>query len=138
MKKIIILLTLLGAMSSTYANTKELTVYKDANCGCCEGWVTYMRNAGYSVKSINSENMQTVKVKYNVPETLQSCHTSIVNSTGQVIEGHVPIAAVEKLIKNPQVKGVAVPGMKGNSPGMGNMNGQLVTVDFNNKTFSKD
>lgn len=97
-----------------------------------------MRNAGYSVKSINSENMQTVKVKYNVPETLQSCHTSIVNSTGQVIEGHVPIAAVEKLIKNPQVKGVAVPGMKGNSPGMGNMNGQLVTVDFNNKTFSKD
>ena len=39
-------------------------------------------------------------------------------------------AALAKLIAKPSVKGVAVPGMPANSPGMGKMDGNLVTVDF--------
>jgi hypothetical protein len=45
---------------------------------------------------------------------------------------------VRKLIAHPEVKGVAVPGMPVNSPGMGQMDGNLVTVDFSGKPFSKD
>lgn len=120
------------------ANSINLTVYKDANCGCCGEWVSYMEKAGYNVKTITSDNMNSIKEKYNVPSSLQSCHTTVVESSGQIIEGHVPVTAVKKLIKSPKVKGISVPGMKGNSPGMGQMDGNLITVDFKNKEFSKD
>lgn len=138
MKKIFVTLIMSGLMASCYANTKELTVYKDANCGCCGAWITYMQNAGYKVTAINSPDMQSIKAKYNIPSQYQSCHTTIVNSTGQVIEGHVPVNAVEKLVKDSSIKGITVPGMKGNSPGMGEMNGQLETLTLNGKPFSKD
>jgi hypothetical protein len=42
------------------------------------------------------------------------------------------------LLADPSVKGVAAPGMPLNSPGMGELDGNLVTVDFNGKPFSKD
>tara|TARA_R110001599_G_scaffold159052_2_gene346319 strand:+ start:129316 stop:129453 length:138 start_codon:yes stop_codon:yes gene_type:complete len=43
-----------------------------------------------------------------------------------------------KLIAMPSVKGVAVPGMPMNAPGMGKMDGKLVTVDFSGKQFSRN
>lgn len=145
MNKIIssLIFTGLAVLSNTittqvYASPTSLTVYKDAGCGCCENWIQHLQKAGYKVKSINSSDMQSIKAKYKVPESLQSCHTAIVDSSGQVIEGHVPAVAVKKLIVNSNIKGIAVPGMPANSPGMGQMNGQLVTVDFSKKVFSKD
>jgi hypothetical protein len=69
---------------------------------------------------------------------MASCHTGVVDASGQVIEGHVPAAAIQKLIANRAVQGVAVPGMPANSPGMGKMDGSLVTVDFSGKAFSKN
>jgi hypothetical protein len=52
-----------------------------------------------------------------VPRTAQSCHTGIVN--GYVIEGHVPVADVQRLLKErPAVAGIAVGGMPLGSPGM--------------------
>jgi hypothetical protein len=41
-------------------------------------------------------------------------------------------------VSTPSVKGVAVPGMPMNAPGMGKLDGKLVTVDFAGKQFSKD
>ena len=52
-----------------------------------------------------------------VPARLSSCHTGIVN--GYVLEGHVPAADVQRLLKEkPAVAGLAVPGMPIGSPGM--------------------
>ena len=62
----------------------------------------------------------------------------VVDATGQIIEGHVPANAVNKLIADPSVKGVSAPGMPLNAPGMGELDGNLVTVDFAGKPFSKD
>lgn len=63
------------------------------------------------------QNLTTVKTEYNVPQTLQSCHTAIVD--GYVIEGHVPVADIERLLsERPDVVGLAVPGMPVGSPGM--------------------
>ncbi|KVP96559.1 CopG family transcriptional regulator [Burkholderia ubonensis] len=129
---------LLAASSLAYASGEAITVYKDAHCGCCEGWVAHLREAGYQVKTINADDMSAVKKRLGVPDTMTSCHTGVVEATGQVIEGHVPAAAVKKLISTPAVKGIAVPGMPANSPGMGKMDGNLVTVDFSGKSFSKD
>lgn len=138
MKKLAIIAVLAAVSSLAQAAGESLTVYKDANCGCCNGWVAHLREAGYQVKAIDSDDMAAVKKKFGVPEKMESCHTGIVDATGQVIEGHVPATAVQKLIAQPRVKGVAVPGMPINSPGMGKMDGTLVTVDFTGKPFSKD
>lgn len=129
---------LLMAANIAYAADHAITVYKDANCGCCEGWVAHLREAGYQVRAIDSPDMAAIKKRLGVPETLGSCHTGVVDKSGQVIEGHVPAAAVAKLIAQPAVKGLAVPGMPMNSPGMGKMDGRLVTVDFEGKPFSRD
>jgi hypothetical protein len=129
---------LLLAANLAFAGNASITVYKDAECGCCEGWVAHLREAGYKVHAIDSPDMAAVKKRLGVPETLASCHTGVVDGSGQVIEGHVPATAVAKLLAQPRVKGVAVPGMPLNSPGMGKMDGQLQTVDFQGKPFSKD
>ena len=60
------------------------------------------------------------------------------DKTGQLIEGHVPSNVVHKLLANAKVKGVAAPGMPLNAPGMGELDGNLITYDFNGKPFSKD
>jgi hypothetical protein len=58
-----------------------------------------------------------MKRQYLVPPQLQSCHTAIVD--GYVIEGHVPVAEIERLLaERPDVIGLAVPGMPVGSPGM--------------------
>jgi hypothetical protein len=129
---------LVAASSLAYAAGESITVYKDPNCGCCNGWVEHLRESGYKVKAIDSADMSAVKKRLGVPGAMASCHTGVVDASGQVIEGHVPAAAVKKLIAKPAVKGVAVPGMPLNSPGMGKMDGNLVTVDFSGKAFSKD
>jgi hypothetical protein len=53
-----------------------------------------------------------------VPADLESCHTALVH--GYVIEGHVPPADIQRLIKSRSktVRGLAVPGMPAGSPGM--------------------
>jgi len=61
----------------------------------------------------------------------------VVEGTGQLIEGHVPANVVHKLIADSSVKGVAAPGMPLNAPGMGELDGNLITVDFDGKPFSR-
>lgn len=138
MKKLFVTTLLLLAAFSAQAAPGKLTVYKDANCGCCAQWVTYLQEQGYQVNVVNSADMAAVKAKHHVPAEMQSCHTAVVEKTGQVIEGHVPATAIAKLIATPSVPGIAVPGMPMNSPGMGQLNGNLTTVDFAGKPFSKD
>jgi hypothetical protein len=138
MKKLAIIAVLFAASAFAHAAGEAITVYKDPNCGCCEGWVEHLRESGFKVKAVDSADMSAVKKRLAVPDDMASCHTGVVDASGQVIEGHVPAAAVQKLIANRAVKGVAVPGMPANSPGMGKMDGSLVTVDFSGKAFSKN
>lgn len=129
---------LMAASSLAHAANTDITVYQDPNCGCCSGWVDHMRVSGFDVRAINTADLASIKQKLGVPAKLASCHTGVVDSTGQVIEGHVPARAVNKLLADPSVKGVAAPGMPLNAPGMGELDGNLVTVDFNSKPFSRD
>ncbi|MFL7839635.1 MAG: DUF411 domain-containing protein, partial [Candidatus Promineifilaceae bacterium] len=58
-----------------------------------------------------------VKRNQQIPPQLQSCHTAIVD--GYIIEGHVPVAEIERLLEErPAIAGLAVPGMPIGSPGM--------------------
>ena len=92
-------------------------VYKDATCGCCSLWVEHLRKAGFSATVTDAEDMAAIKTKYGVPNQAWSCHTAIVD--GYVVEGHVPSADVQRLLKErPRAVGIAVPGMPIGSPGM--------------------
>lgn len=138
MKKFVVAALLALASLSAQAAPEKITVYKDVNCGCCAHWVSYLEEQGYDVAVINSSDMVAIKAKLKVPAEMQSCHTAVVEKTGQVIEGHVPASAIAKLIAAPSVPGIAVPGMPMNSPGMGKLDGNLTTVDFAGEPFSKD
>lgn len=138
MKKLAFAALLAAASAFAHAAGEAITVYKDPDCGCCSAWIEHLREAGYKVRAVDSADMAAVKKRLGVPAELASCHTGVVEASGQVVEGHVPAAALARLLATPSVKGVAVPGMPVNSPGMGKMDGKLVTVDFAGKPFSKN
>lgn len=107
--------SLLG--SSQPANAKIVVVWKSSTCSCCGGWVSYMRSKGYSVVVNNVNDPTFMKVKLGVPAGLYSCHTATIGR--YTVEGHVPAAAVAKLLEEqPELSGIALPGMPAGSPGM--------------------
>jgi hypothetical protein len=76
-----------------------------------------MEDNGYAVEVEDVQDLSAIKTQHQVPPQLQSCHTAIVD--GYIIEGHVPVAEIERLLEErPDVAGLAVPGMPVGSPGM--------------------
>jgi hypothetical protein len=99
------------------ATLPKMVVTKDPSCGCCTGWVNHVRAAGFDVAVVESAEVNRLKARLGVPEDLASCHTAEIG--GYVIEGHVPSAAIKRLLaEKPDGKGLAVPGMPVGSPGM--------------------
>ncbi len=107
-----------AAEQATGAGTTQvMTVYKSPTCGCCTDWVSYVEEHGYTVTVEEVPNIAPIKAEHKVPTSMQSCHTAILD--GYVIEGHVPVADIERLLaERPDVVGIAVPGMPLGSPGM--------------------
>jgi hypothetical protein len=81
------------------ARASAMTVYKSESCGCCAGWVEHMRQAGYTISVVATEDPAPVKARHAIPQALWGCHTGVVN--GKIIEGHVPAAAVAAFLKTP-------------------------------------
>ena len=66
---------------------------------------------------VETEQLEPVKQQYGITPQLASCHTGVVN--GYVVEGHVPAADVQKLLKEkPAIRGLTIPGMPQSAPGM--------------------
>lgn len=99
------------------AQTEVVTVYKNPQCGCCAQWVSHLRERGFEVIVHDVEDTATQRAKLGVPSALGSCHTATVRD--YAIEGHVPAADIRQLLRQqPDVAGIAVPGMPAGSPGM--------------------
>jgi len=114
-KRFWLAVALLVASACTQAT--EVTVYKSPTCGCCKHWVEHLRQNGFKVKAINTQDVVTYKKRLGLLPELASCHTAVVN--GYVIEGHVPANDIKRLLKErPKIVGLAVPGMPMGSPGM--------------------
>jgi hypothetical protein len=76
-----------------------------------------MKQNGFLIKDIQTEDMDAIKRQHGVPDALQSCHTALVG--GYWVEGHVPAEDVKKLLRDkPAVAGISVPGMPVGTPGM--------------------
>lgn len=103
--------------SSAFAQTSNILVHKDPNCGCCSGWVRHLEDAGFVVTVEETADLQPVRKRLGVPADLAACHSAEVD--GYVLEGHVPAAAVRRpLKKRPTAIGLAIPGVPAGSPGM--------------------
>jgi hypothetical protein len=98
-------------------NKQIVEVFKTPTCGCCYGYVLFLEKEKYKVKQTDMRSLHSIKQKYNIPIEMQSCHTTIMGK--YFIEGHVPIEAINKLLKEqPDIDGIALPGMPIGTPGM--------------------
>lgn len=96
---------------------RNLTVFKTPTCPCCDGWVTHMREAGFTTTVTVLSDLRPVRSSRGLPDALASCHTGLIG--GYLIEGHVPAPDVIRLLdERPAAIGLAVPAMPLGSPGM--------------------
>ena len=120
MRLVAFLLIFLGVFATARSLADELrraTLYKDPSCGCCAEYAEYLRRNGFDVAVVDTADLPEVKRFHGVPAPLQGCHTTVVG--GYVVEGHVPAAAIERLLaEKPAIRGVSLPGMPEGSPGM--------------------
>lgn len=108
---------LIVASCSQSEAARTMKVYKITECTCCEGWVDHLRKAGFKVEVEERADLPELNRKLGIPDDLTSCHTGVIGD--YVIAGHVPAEDVKKLIATaPKARGIAVPGMPINSPGM--------------------
>jgi hypothetical protein len=116
---LMIAVVLLGHVEPAGAQRQAaaIEVYKSPTCGCCSQWVEHLRRAGFTVSTKDLDDLTELKATHRVPRRVQSCHTALVG--GYVIEGHVPIADIQRLLKQrPAIAGLAVGGMPIGSLGM--------------------
>ena len=113
---LVVVLASVGA-GAQRAQQPTVEVFKSPTCGCCSKWVDHLRANGFTVRTTDTSAMDDLKAKHQIPQPARSCHTALVG--GYVIEGHVPAADVQRLLKErPAIAGIAVPGMPIGSPGM--------------------
>ena len=99
------------------AHAKVIEVFKSPTCSCCHEWEAYLRDLGYTVKSVPTNDMAAVKAEHGLPQETWSCHTAVI--AGYAVEGHVPVEAFEDLLRErPAIDAIALPGMPAGSPGM--------------------
>jgi hypothetical protein len=111
---------------------RHAVVYRSPTCGCCTSYVAFLRKHGVGVETrdVDDAGLEQVKAAHGVPAGAESCHTALL--AGYVVEGHVPLAALEKLLtERPEVDGVSLPGMPTGVPGMpGPVYGPLEVISF--------
>lgn len=113
----LIVSSILSLMAGSVLAGTQVDVYKSPYCGCCGKWVEHLRARGFEVKTHDVTDVPGQRKKLGMPEAYGSCHTAKVGN--YLIEGHVPAADVERLLKEkPQAIGLAVPSMPPGSPGM--------------------
>lgn len=131
----------LALLTLTFATTvyaaepaDTISVYKTPTCTCCNGWVDYLRDNGFTVETHDTEKLMDIKAKLGLTDgRLMSCHTAVVD--GYVVEGHVPVGDIQRLItEKPDILGITAPGMPQQSPGMYS----LEPKDYDVLSFDKD
>jgi hypothetical protein len=99
------------------AERHEITVYRNASCGCCKGWIIHLEAHNFTVTDVAVDDVDKFKRQFNVPAQGASCHTAVVE--GVVIEGHVPAQDIKRLLADRgDVRLLTVPGMPSGAPGM--------------------
>ena len=110
---------LIGPTAPAYAeeSSRDVTLYKNPQCGCCESYASYLRENGFTVTVKPTHELAQLSRMAGIPENFEGCHLSMID--GYVVSGHVPVASVERLLsEQPKIVGITLPGMPQGSPGM--------------------
>ena len=110
------LIGLLSTMSWATAGEK-VTLYKNPQCMCCEIYAQYLRDNGFDVTVVPTNDLASMHEARGIPAEMQGCHLSMVN--GRAISGHVPVDIVRRfLAEKPSNMSISLPGMPAGGPGM--------------------
>jgi len=104
------------------------TQYQGTDCECCDEYAGYLEDHGIDVEIERLTELPALKTDLSVPTEVRSCHTTVVD--GYLIEGHVPLEAVEAMFEDGSPLGVAIPGMPQDAPGMGPRGEELQIYSF--------
>ena len=114
---------------TTVPADRQMTIWRDPNCGCCDAYADYMEENGYHVTRIDDRDFDKRSIEAGVPEQGLGCHLAQVD--GYYVSGLVPAEIVARLTtERPEVTGITLPGMPMNAPGMGGKSGTLKTYAF--------
>lgn len=106
----------MNALAATYPPIKA---YRNPGCGCCEKWAAQLKQAGFDITMEDDPNLEARRIAAGVPADIAGCHTAFMGDT--IIEGHVPVEDIKRfLAEKPNARGLSVPGMPAESPGMEN------------------
>ncbi|TIN46995.1 MAG: DUF411 domain-containing protein [Mesorhizobium sp.] len=115
--KTLVLASFVWGVAPALAGKKDVMLYKNPQCDCCEGHADYLRENGFKVSVKATHELAEMSREAGIADEFQGCHLSFVD--GYVVSGHVPVSTVEKLLtERPDIKGVTLPGMPMGSPGM--------------------
>lgn len=124
---------MLGAAGAAYllqtpkAEAQEVKLFKNPQCGCCEGYADYLRANGFTVEVNPTHELVAMSRDAGIPDDFQGCHLAFVE--GYIVSGHVPVNTLKKLLdERPEIKGVTLPGMPMGSPGMGGEKSEPFTI----------
>ena len=105
------------AQSTEEFISKDIVVYKNPECTCCNKWIAYLESNDYKVTAIDTLDVYAEKKRLGVPPEIKACHTAVID--GYVVEGHVTHRDIKRLLLfRPDVVGISVPGMPIGTPGM--------------------
>ncbi len=65
------------------ADRGEVTLYKNPQCDCCEGYAAYLRHNGFKVTAVSTNDLTAIGQKYGIPDDLAPCHISLIGGYGR-------------------------------------------------------
>ena len=98
------------------APTKAV-MFKNPQCGCCEGHAEYLQQHGFEVEVRPTNDLDQLSRMAGVPDELQGCH--LIQVGGYAVSGHVEADVIRKLLaERPDIRAITLPGMPSGTPGM--------------------
>ena len=99
------------------AASRDVTIWRDPTCGCCDIYAEYLEDNGYQVTRIDDPDFDKRSIEAGVPEQGLGCHLAEID--GYYVSGLVPAEIIERLVtERPKIDGITLPGMPANAPGM--------------------
>ena len=87
---------ILSSSAEPAGSQGAVALYKNPQCGCCEGYADHLRENGFAVNAVPTNDLLTMAQKYGIPDEATPCHISLIG--GYVVGGHIPIEVVNRLL----------------------------------------
>lgn len=110
--------------------SRQIAIWRDPGCGCCDAYARYLEANGYGVTLIDDRDFDQRSISAGVPLGGLGCHLAEID--GYYVSGLVPVEIIERLLtERPDIIGITLPGMPANAPGMAaQKTGTLMTYAF--------